>query len=488
VPTNGQSRCRNLFLGLPKNCTTSGCAFQLLQGPKNARAHLVWSIEPVTEVSKPLPPFAGLTMNGPYSYLFNQGAESATIRYSKLPEARDFQIILKTPDLNTIWFADKPYRLGGTIPLASFVQGFSQAIGIPNAVITGTSSSNSSDLIKMVVTLSSPLWNATTQTLSFSATRVGSPSSAEQALKNNGAIQMQSVNVFVDNAGLEALTFGAQILNQYVAKGLFWQVASFALVTGLDMISGSSSSSSGATTIQYLQNISAQVQEILSVVQVIDSQVTALVSDVQSLGQDYQSFTANASIANDLFNSGPSSNQGVGTVLSCPNSGSWTNNILFGSSSNAMNLQLALNDLYDSITGTSTQTGVNLIAQLFNQAGGNVCSSSGCDYGAYNTVPYPVSTASPAAQVVEAMNQYVATMINGLSLCNIAANFVSNATALQQSCGYTVTPGEGSILADYCTATTGLNGQNLLTDIYNVVTSSIQTTEVGWQGEIHASV
>ena len=416
VPTNGQPRCRNLYLGLPSNCTTGGCPFQLLQGPNNARAHLIWSIKPVTEVLKPLPPFSGLNLNGPYSYLFNQGAESATIRYSNLPEARDFQIDLKTPNLNTTWFTDKPYRLGGTVPLASFVEGFSQAIGTPNAVITGTSSSNTSDLIKMVVTLSSPIYNETTQTLSFSATRVGSPSSAEQALKN-GTIQMQSVNIFIDNAGLEALTFGAQILNQYVAKGLFWQVATFGLVTALDMISGSSSSS-GSTTIQYLQNISAQVQEILSVVQVIDSQVTELVSDVQSLGQDYQSFSANASIANDIFNSGPSSNLGVGTVLSCPNSGSWTYNILFGS----MNLQTALNNLIDSITGTSTQTGVNLIAQLFNQAGGNDCDSSGCDFGAYTTVPYPVSTASPAVQVVEAMNQYVVSRVND-NLLNSACSF-----------------------------------------------------------------
>ena len=79
-------------------------------------------------------------------------------------------------------------------------------------------------------------------------------------------------------------------------------------------------------------------------------------------------------------------------------------------------------------------------------------------------------------------------MINGLSLCNIAANFVSNASTLQQQCGYSITPGEGPIAADYCTAITDLNGQNLLSDTYSDITNAIQTSVVGWQGEINAKV
>lgn len=58
-------------------------------------------------------------------------------------------------------------------------------------------------------------------------------------------------------------------------------------------------------------------------------------------------------------NSPPVNYDSIGTVLSCPNPGQWTFDILQGEGTT---LEWALNQLIESINGISTQTGVNLVA------------------------------------------------------------------------------------------------------------------------------
>lgn len=54
-------------------------------------------------------------------------------------------------------------------------------------------------------------------------------------------------------------------------------------------------------------------------------------------------------------------------------------------------------------------------------------------------------------------------MVQGLAICNVAASFVSNTSALQaQGCS----PPSSNIPSDYCTALTGLNAPNLLNETY----------------------
>ena len=163
-------------------------------------------------------------------------------------------------------------------------------------------------------------------------------------------------------------------------------------------------SNSGAAVLDQLQAISKQVQQIVSLVTASSFQINDLVSMVQGLTTDFQSFNANSSIASAIFNSGPASNNAPGSILSCPNPGLWTNNILFGNSG-SLNLQEAITGLLESIQGTSAQAGVNLVGQIFNQAGGNDCSSSGCNPGAYTSSSYVVPGCSPACETMQTLNQ-----------------------------------------------------------------------------------
>lgn len=56
--------------------------------------------------------------------------------------------------------------------------------------------------------------------------------------------------------------------------------------------------------------------------------------------------------------------------------------------------QNALTNLFDAVSGTGTGTG--LLAYMFNSAGGQDCSSSGCDLSYYSASN--VATASPVSE------------------------------------------------------------------------------------------
>ena len=85
-----------------------------------------------------------------------------------------------------------------------------------------------------------------------------------------------------------------------------------------------------------------------------------------------------------------------------------------------------------------------------------------------------------SANLTSQSPQYVATMIQGLAVCNVAASLVSNFSALQaQGCS---TSSVQDISATFCTDETGLNALNLLNDTYQAITSGLDQSNIGWQG------
>lgn len=122
--------------------------------------------------------------------------------------------------------------------------------------------------------LSSPVYNATRKTLSFSATRVGPPLLAELLfIQVHGNITIGSVQVFVDSLILDIIfgsfSFGAQVLNQYgvtaLGGGVGWQIASLALVTIIEAFTPKSSGPAPATQAE-LQAVAASLQQVLTLV------------------------------------------------------------------------------------------------------------------------------------------------------------------------------------------------------------------------------
>lgn len=109
-------------------------------------------------------------------------------------------------------------------------------------------------------------------------------------------------------------------------------------------------------------------------------------------------------MASATFSSGPASGKPIGSILSCPYQGSWTSAVLFGGGS-SLSLGQSLTGLLNSIQGASSAVGVNLIAQIFNQAAGNDCTSDGCIFTTYSGPSYVVPSTSPAIATMLTMNQ-----------------------------------------------------------------------------------
>lgn len=155
--------------------------------------------------------------------------------------------------------------------------------------------------------------------------------------------------------------------------------------------------------------------QTLALVTIINAQVETLLSLMEELSTDYLAWSANNS--SYILSSGPLNGLPPGSILSCPTTSAWDYNILLGNSNSDMALNTAIYDLTSSIQGASTQTGVNLVAQIFNSvSSGSACTNNGCDTsGQYYTslASGPVPLASPVNLVVSVLNQYVATMIQG---------------------------------------------------------------------------
>lgn len=96
----------------------------------------------------------------------------------------------------------------------------------------------------------------------------------------------------------------------------------------------------------------------------------------------------------------------------CIDDDSWSSQILLGQNTPLSPVTLggtdgALEALYDSIVPATSQA-ASLLSYFFNVAGGNDCApGTGCalNYDAQSETS--VSTASPASQVVQIMNQYI---------------------------------------------------------------------------------
>lgn len=101
----------------------------------------------------------------------------------------------------------------------------------------------------------------------------------------------------------------------------------------------------------------------------LESQVTTILNSVQNAEYVGDAFTANQDMSNYVAQSGPASNQPIGTFLSCPstlNQADWVYALVQGPN----NLEQTLEWLSDAINptfGTVSQNG--LIPYLFNQAG-----------------------------------------------------------------------------------------------------------------------
>ena len=151
-------------------------------------------------------------------------------------------------------------------------------------VVTGVVSSTP---VKLVVQLSSPIYNATANTLAFFGTRVGPTLPVERLIRDDSKLSMSSVQVFVDSLAsggiFSALEFGSQAIFSgglgEIGGIVFDQVLNFASGQfGLSV--GESGSDDNAVLageqkiLSQLQQVSQQVQQIMNDVTASSSQIT----------------------------------------------------------------------------------------------------------------------------------------------------------------------------------------------------------------------
>ena len=91
----------------------------------------------------------------------------------------------------------QPYHESGSAPLSAFVRDFASALGTPNVVLTGLHREAGSTVVRLVGQLSSPVFNATERTLTFSATRVGEFRFQVSGFNNHSSFDKQACPIQV---------------------------------------------------------------------------------------------------------------------------------------------------------------------------------------------------------------------------------------------------------------------------------------------------
>lgn len=106
-----------------------------------------------------------------------------------------------------------------------------------------------------------------------------------------------------------------------------------------------------------------------------------------------------------------------------------------------------------------------------------------------SSISYRSSSLTCCAHPAPLHLRYATTMIQGFYLCQVAASFASNATALAaQGCNNGTAWPNSTILntnyiaPTYCNASNQLNGQSLLDDTFNAIDDAMSLSNLGWQG------
>ena len=92
----------------------------------------------------------------------------------------------------------------------SIAQEFSWAVGIPNVVLRGRTTSGLS--LELILAVSSPSYNATTRQLSLSATKLGPNPYLEALLDASPSFQLQTAYMVIDGESLSQARLAASLV------------------------------------------------------------------------------------------------------------------------------------------------------------------------------------------------------------------------------------------------------------------------------------